>query len=315
MRMWPTLLLGSALLLLVSLYLHFFNPDLKQELKSRRKVTYKSLKTFEINEAEVRGNAQKDIETRTKKSLKTNLSFEEKITDVRQKFVKSCLEGTQFFDENPDYIDPNSKYYKNPYRARDYLNGQMSELLFSVFSIEDGSVELEQKLSQVDEGMTLEKYQNHIIEYEELIKSCGLSDTLGPVLMSFAEVVSKRKYPELNNLMIEMHVNFARSLFSLKTFTAYELGLGALRNMNSFVVLSTQESEDLINLSTRVDETYENYRREIGREAASIAEVEEAFLYYQIEREVLFQLLDEYLDNLDRSHPPDFSRIDSFLGQ
>lgn len=300
MRLWPTLLLGSALLLGVAIYLHFFNPDLKSDLRNRRKVEYKSFKTLKTNETEVR---RETLERRNKpKPINNNKgSVISTIRDVRERFGARCDAENKFFNENPDLIDPKSPFYKNIYKAKELITNILFGHVDAIHNMALEANRIDKAISSVSDEVDGEQLLKLIMSHEDLVRNCGLSDTVGPALMGFSEAVSMRNAPDLKYL-IRPFTSLARASFAVKTFNGFEIGLGALRNMNSFGLLSPAETEDLENLSLRVETIYDNYRREVGSKSSSVSELQETFLYYQVEREVLFQILYEYVDNLEKTY-------------
>lgn len=304
MRTWPTLLLGSALLLLVSALIHFYYPTFK-EPKSRRPYKVLPLKTLKTDEEKVRTLFRhKRSENKSAEPSKNKLNYGEYYSNVLNEMIENCEDGSKKMEESPDLIDPSSKYYTNPLRAKDMLTLNISIFSHALYQLAFHMPDLEEKLLESsEEKIDFSPLQTHLIELEDMARTCGVGDYLGPTLMTFVEVVSEKNNPALKPLMIDMFISLADAAFSVKTFSAFEIGLGALRNMNTYGVLSPQESEDLLILSDRVSFTYENYRKEVGEKADSMAELEEAFLYYQIEREVLFELLQEYINNLQATYP------------
>lgn len=284
----------SALLLLVSGYFYYFHPESRSSFHR-----YRPLKTLLKDPIIIRKRIIEKQKIKKLPTVEMGRNLEDLILQSKRIIENNCQKLEKKLDNEPDLIDPNSDYYRDPIKAQAMIDVHFSSFVEVLQYSQLSFRELEEAIFSIQGDISLSSYKEHLKNYEGLIIGCSVNDRYGMLILTLAESFkAKGTVPKYNLSMISQ---MAQSYLSLNSLTAQMFAIGVLNNLNITGIFSPLEVYDLEELTFRGKDISSRYKFDLSN-AQSIREVQEVLQNYEIEKEVLAEYIYEFTENIENKY-------------
>lgn len=298
-RIWKVLVLFSAILLVISAYLYFFNKDISYRTTSP---VYRPLKTLIRDQSVVRKRVldkQKEKKTGTPERGE---DIESLLLIAQNKFERECASFERKLDDYNDLIDGSSEYYIKPLKAVEVTTMLLNDYAYIIHNNHAELDKVNSSFLAPGNDLSLSGYKKLLDVYEGILTGCSANERLGVITLTLMEELKRRGVSP--NKSIHTLSLWSRQYLSFGTFNAQMLAIAVLSNMNVGSLLSPLEVYDLEELSYRTADIIKRYRSELKR-AKTVAEIQEVLQYNEVEKEILKEYISEFIENLNKKYTYD----------